>query len=104
MVRSCILNLCISKIKAGLKPNVKRRKYQFFQTVTSEAAGLSPVTPAILPKISNVDAGLALKGSLTMHYGLLMKKVTSLFTCGVVIARVGPSVSVARAIKAARLA
>ena len=65
---------------------------------------MSPVTPAIIPKISIVDAALALMGSLTMHYGLLMKKVTSSFTCGVVIARVGPSVSVARAMKAARLA
>ena len=65
---------------------------------------MSPVTPAIIPNISNVGAALALKGLLTMHYGLLMKKVTSSFTCGVAIARVGPSVSVARLIKAARLA
>jgi len=41
---------------------------------------------------------------LIMPYGLVMIKVTSSFTCGVVVARVGPSVAVARAIKAARLA
>ena len=77
---------------------------QFHRPVTPEAAGSNPVTPAIFPDLSIVHIAGAHKGLLIMRYGLAMIKVTSSFTCGVVVARVGPSVVVARAIKAARLA